>query len=113
MSLLVQHSDNTDEMVSRSIDAALAHGFLNVGDVAIVTAGVPVGMSGTTNLIKVHVIGDVLLRGRGIGDAPVVGRVCVAHTLAEAASNFTPGDILVAKQTDNSFCRICVGRRAS
>ncbi len=103
MSLLVQHSDNTDEMVSRSIDAALAHGFLNVGDVAIITAGVPVGMSGTTNLIKVHVIGDVLLRGRGIGDEPVVGRVCVAHTLAEAASNFTPGDILVAKQTDNSF----------
>ncbi len=103
MPLMVSHSDNTDEMVNRSIAAAQEHGLLSVGDVAIVTAGVPVGMSGTTNLIRVHVIGDVLLRGRGIGDGPVVGRVCVAHTLAEAASNFTPGDILVASQTDNSF----------
>ena len=60
-------------------------------------------MSGTTNLIRVHVVGDVLLRGRGIGDTIVVGRVCVAHTLAEAASNFNTGDILVAKQTDNTF----------
>ena len=103
MPLIVSHSDNTDEMVSHSISAAQEHGYLGVGDVAIVTAGVPVGMSGTTNLIRVHVVGDVLLRGRGIGDTLVVGRVCVAHTLAEAASNFNPGDILVAKQTDNSF----------
>ena len=103
MPLMVAHSDNTDEMVACSIAAAQEHNFLSVGDVAIVTAGVPVGMSGTTNLIRVHVIGDVLLRGRGIGETPVVGRVCVAHTLAEAASNFTPGDILVARRTDNSF----------
>ena len=36
------------------------------GEVVVMTAGIPLGMSGTTNMIKVHIVGDVLVRGKGV-----------------------------------------------
>lgn len=47
---------STDEIIDKSIDAVKKINHLNVGDLVVITAGVPVGVSGTTNLIKVHAI---------------------------------------------------------
>ncbi len=49
---------STDEMIEKSIDAALDTKKVQNGDVVVITAGVPVGESGKTNLIKVHVVGQ-------------------------------------------------------
>ncbi len=49
---------DTFELFEHSIDEAVAKGFLKEGDLTVITAGVPLGMSGTTNLINVHVVGD-------------------------------------------------------
>jgi pyruvate kinase len=49
---------STDEIIDKSIDAVKKINHLNVGDLVVITAGVPVGVSGTTNLIKVHAITD-------------------------------------------------------
>lgn len=65
------------------------------------TAGVPVGVSGTTNMIKVHMVGDSLLAGVGIGQYNAKGEVCVCRSAAEAAKKFKPGQILVVPFTTN------------
>lgn len=47
---------STDEMIEEAVKTALASGFVKEGDIVVITAGVPVDQSGTTNLIKVHVV---------------------------------------------------------
>lgn len=68
----------------------------------VISAGVPLGVSGTTNLLKVSMVGDVLVRGRGIGNGTVRGHVCVAKTLEDCAS-MSSRDILVVKETDDRY----------
>src|SRR5690606_28822395 len=58
---------STDEMFQTAIQSALESNWVSQGDLVVITAGVPVGISGTTNLLKVHVIGGVLAKGQGIG----------------------------------------------
>lgn len=88
-------SRDTDEMVNNSVEDALSTGIVKDGDLVVITAGVPVGTSGTTNMIRVHVVGNILLSGTGIGQTSVTGRVCVATSPEELRQNFAAGDILV------------------
>jgi pyruvate kinase len=94
---------STDDMIDSAVRSALEAKFLSEGDLIVITAGVPVGIPGTTNLIKVHVVGAVLIRGVGIGSQGATGRVCLARTLKEAATKFQDGDILVTDSTDSEF----------
>jgi pyruvate kinase len=74
-------------------------GFIEGGDLVVITAGIPVGLSGTTNLIKVHTIGKVLLTGIGIGNRVGTGRVVVGNSEEELLSKFEDGDVLVCRAT--------------
>ena len=65
------------------------------------TAGVPLGVSGTTNLMKVHVVGHILVTGRGVSRRSMHGSLCVARDENEAEKSFSDGDILVMHQTTN------------
>jgi len=91
---------NSDEMVQNATAKSVEQGLVNEGDLVVVTAGVPAGMSGTTNMIRVHVVGRILLRGVGIGQRSVSGNICVAHSIKEVKSKFRPGDILVVTGID-------------
>src|SRR5690625_1969285 len=55
-------ANSTDEMLDIAIDRGLSTNIFKRGNRVIITAGVPVGEGGTTNLIKVGVIGDVMSR---------------------------------------------------
>lgn len=101
--LLGQRTKNTDDMIETAVNCGLQAGLLKEGDLTVITAGVPVGVPGTTNLIKVHVVGAVLIRGVGIGSQGATGRVCLARTLKDAAAKFRDGDILVSDSTDAEF----------
>ncbi len=50
------HVGSTDDVVANSIASAKEKNYLENGDLVVITAGVPNGISGTTNLIKVHTI---------------------------------------------------------
>lgn len=54
--LMGSSHQNSDEMVKNSIVSSLHSGMIHDGDLVVITAGVPAGMSGTTNLIRVHVV---------------------------------------------------------
>ncbi len=91
--------ETTDEVLDNSIQSAIDAGFVEEGDLVVITAGIPVGLSGTTNLIKVHTIGKVLVTGTGIGNRVGTGRVVIGNTEEELLSKFQDGDVLVSKAT--------------
>ena len=95
MPVFVPQSSNTDEMMSNAIAGAMASGWVKTGDLVVITAGIPVGITGTTNMVRVHTVGQVLLRGTGIGQRKVTGEVCTVASPAEFAEKFKPGRILV------------------
>ncbi len=98
-------SDNTDEVIDMSINSAIEKGYVNEGDLIVITAGIPVGISGTTNLIKVHTVGKVLLKGVGIGKKSISGKVCIGSNSKELEGKFKEGDIIVSKFTDKDMVR--------
>ena len=70
---------------------SLKHDYVNHGDVVVITAGVPVGEAGTTNLMKVHVIGDLLARGQGIGKTSASRKSSCCKKCREALAYDTEG----------------------
>ena len=101
--LLMGYASSTDELISMSVDAAEKANLVHSGDLVVVTAGVPVGVSGTTNMIKIHLVGNTLLAGVGIGQHNAKGEVCVCRNAAEAEKKFKPGQILVLPFTTNTM----------
>lgn len=97
--LMSQQSYSADDIIDNSVNAALKNGYANEGDLVVITTGLPVGLSGTTNMIKVHTIGKVLLTGTGIGNKVGIGRVCIANDEEDLLNNFEDGDIIVAHST--------------
>ena len=50
--------NSTDRIFSLTTDVALKEGMVQPGDVVVITAGVPLGRSGSTNLIKAQAVGE-------------------------------------------------------
>lgn len=101
--VLSKQSNITDEVIDASIDAAMKQGYVKEGDLIVMTAGIPVGITGTTNLIKVHTVAKVLARGMGIGKKSVSGKVCIGSNKKQLEEKFQEGDILVSKFTDRDM----------
>ena len=95
--MFVPQSSSTDEMMSNAIEGAMESGWVKTGDLVVITAGIPVGITGTTNMIRVHTVGQILLRGTGIGQRKATGEVCIAASLEDVANKFKPGQILVVR----------------
>lgn len=95
--LVVRESSGTDQLLSISLNSALEKDLVRSGDVVVVTAGVPVGRAGTTNMIKVQVVGNVLAKGIGLGRKAYSAR---ARIIVRSEDEFADGEILVAKMTD-------------
>ncbi|WP_123039529.1 pyruvate kinase [Cohnella candidum] len=93
----------TDEMFDIAVGGAMESGLVRLGDTIVITAGVPVGRSGTTNLIKIHNVGELIAQGQGIGSQSATGKVVVAATPEEAVRKMTTGAILVAPSTDKEY----------
>lgn len=103
--VLAPDSESTDGVISNSVEAAICSGYAKEGDLVVITAGIPAGLSGSTNLIKVHTIGKVLLTGTGIGSKSVSGKVLVATTQAKLLSLFDDGNILVCVDSNRDMVK--------
>ncbi|WZL72099.1 pyruvate kinase [Clostridiaceae bacterium 35-E11] len=102
-SVLVNEGYSTDEVFDLSIQKALETGYIKGGDLVIITAGVPVGVAGTTNTIKVHIAGEIVAKGMGIGKQSATGKVCIINNPQEGKQKFEEGDILVTVATDKDM----------
>ncbi|KIL35558.1 pyruvate kinase [Cohnella kolymensis] len=96
-------AQTTDEMFDIAVKGAIESGLVRLGDTIVITAGVPVGRSGTTNLIKIHNVGELIAKGQGIGSQSATGKVVTASTPEEAVRKMSTGAILVAPSTDKEY----------
>ncbi|GEO65782.1 pyruvate kinase [Levilactobacillus spicheri] len=101
--IVTEKPANTDAMFDLAAAKAVETGLAKEGDLILITAGVPVGERGTTNLMKIQLIGSKLVQGQGVGDDTVIGKAVIANTAADANAKVTEGSILIAKNTDKDY----------
>lgn len=101
--VLGRQANSTDEMLEIAVERGLSTNLVKHGSQVVITAGVPVGESGTTNLMKVHVIGDIIAKGQGIGRRTAYGHAVIVNTAKEAIEKVEEGDIIVTFGTDRDM----------
>ncbi len=101
--LLLEREDNAEELFNHAVETAERAGLVMRGDLTVLTAGVPLGITGTTNLIKVQVAGRILVTGQGITRKKACGPLCVARDAEELKKNYHAGDIIVVPETTNEM----------
>lgn len=101
--LVLERKENADDLFEHAVDEAEKAGLVEMGDITVITAGMPLGVSGTTNMVKVHVAGHILITGEGIGAKKAAGNLCVCENAEELKRMFKDGDIIVTKETDNAM----------
>ncbi|MCZ0717667.1 pyruvate kinase [Aerococcus kribbianus] len=95
--------ESTDEMMAKAAEIAVESGYAQVGDLILISAGVPVGERGTTNIMKIQLIGEKIVRGQGIGQKSVIGHAVLAEDAASAKREVLDNSILVVKSTDADY----------
>ena len=101
--LLLKKEKQAEELFNHAVEAAEKAGLVSTGDLTVLTAGIPLGITGTTNLIKVQVAGQILVSGTGITQKKACGPICVAKDIKELKKNFHAGDIIVIPETTNEM----------
>ena len=109
--ILVDEIETTDQMFDVGSQAAKSCGFLSDGDIIVMTGGTPVGMSGTTNTIKVQAIGHSIVQGKGQSggehvQTKVSGTVMIIRDpehLGDISITTSDDIILVAPYTNNQM----------
>nr|DAD54212.1 TPA_exp: Pyruvate kinase [Clostridium autoethanogenum DSM 10061] len=104
--ILAKKVESTDEMIDNSVEISLKSGYVKKGDLVIIAAGIPVSYSGTTNMLKVHIVGDILAQGRGSGTRPGYGTAKIVSSPKEADEVVEKDDILVVKDLDKGYINI-------
>lgn len=101
--IMMPYASSTDELVDFAVQAAAQAGVVHEGDLVVVTAGVPVGVAGTTNMIRIQQAGGALVNAVGIGEKKASGPLCICRSTDEVAEKFQPGDVLVVPYTTNKL----------
>ena len=104
-SILIKSAVETDEVISVAQEESRKNGFIKPGDTVIITAGVPVGLAGSTNLIKVQTVGEIMTKGTGIGDVEVTGKALVMKSDQDYVKYFEDGDIIVTDGVTNDMVK--------
>lgn len=95
-------ANTTDEMFVNAIQVSLKEKLIDDGNLVVITAGVPVGISGTTNLLRVETVGEIMVKGTGVGKQAVSGEAMVINKDSDL-ENFEEGMILVASSTSSDY----------
>jgi pyruvate kinase len=102
-SILADQANSTDEIFNKSVELSKEAGYIKAGDLVIFTAGVPVGVAGATNLMKVELVGEHIIKGTGLGKELIEGKACVVKSAADCKAKFKEGDIIVTQATDKDM----------
>ncbi len=101
--VMMETKEIGEDIFEAAKDVAEKTGIIKNGDLVVLTGGFPLGVSGTTNMMKVDVVGNILVAGQGISGQNVCGNLCVCKTLEEVKEKFQDGDILVVPSTSNEL----------
>ena len=95
-------ADNS-KVFDLAMSTAVKSGLAQNGDTVVIAIGVPVGVSGSTNTMRVDIVGNVICKGEGVGEKRISGKAAVIKYSGEAEKKFKTGDILVTNKSDNSI----------
>ena len=109
--IMSEARSNTDELFDHAVECAQTTGLVKDGDLVVITGGAPMGISGTTNIMKVHLVGHILVSGKGMTKLHKTANVCVATDAQMLSKTFNEGDILVT--TEVTMDMIPVLKKAS
>lgn len=101
--ILMSEEETSESLFEHAMEAAENTGIVRSGDLVVITSGMPLGVSGTTNMIKVDVVGNILVSGTGITNKSICGNLCVCKDEEEAFEKFNDGEILVMPKTSNGL----------
>ncbi len=104
--IFMYEKSSTDTLFEHALERAQSEGLLKPGEAVVIAAGVPVGVSGDTNTIRVQIIGNILIRGKGISGMTVKGRLCVCENSSQLHKKFKQGDIVALPKTEDSMMDI-------
>ena len=102
-SMTVAEQENTDDLIEKSVACAIECGYVKSGELVVITAGIPAGVTGNTNMIKVHMVGEVIAKGTGIGENSITGEVCIIKDVIKDINKIREGQIMVADYTNNDM----------
>jgi len=105
MPIMNEYVENPNELFNDVAAKILERGLVKEGDIIVIT-GSTQRSSGTTNAMQVHIIGDILLKGKGAGIENVSGRVFAIKSEDKNLSGFTAGDILVISKTTTDILQL-------
>ena len=103
--LLNSYIENTQELFNDVAEKIVQRGLVKDGDIVVMT-GSTQRSSGATNTLQVHLVGDILLKGKSVGRENVSGRVCVIKDEEKDMSSFIAGDILAVSRTSTDILHI-------
>ena len=98
----------TDAMIASLVDNALRYNYVREGDITVITAGVPVGQTGSTNMLYVHLVTGKTLKGAGIGRKVVQGTACIIDKPSDFINKFRDGEIMVLKSLEEGYADYAV-----
>ena len=101
--VVMEEANTADELFDRAVGLAEQKGLIARGELVVIAAGVPVGLSGTTNMMKVQIVGNALVTGKGANKLKASGNVCVCNNDEDLEKKFRAGDIVVVEQTTNEM----------
>ncbi|MBM6637971.1 pyruvate kinase [Staphylococcus xylosus] len=93
----------TDALLNNAVATAVETERVQNGDLIIITAGVPTGEKGTTNMMKLHLVGDELAKGQGVGRNSVVGQTLVVNDASELEGKDLSESIIVTTSVDETL----------
>ena len=93
--IMSEARSNTDELFDHAVECAQKTGLIKDGELVVITGGAPMGVAGTTNIMKVHLVGHILASGKGLDSLNTTANVCVATNYEQLEKNFCDGDIVV------------------
>lgn len=99
--ITIEDNDTMEQIFGESVEGALKAGFIKTGDIIVFTAGVPVGVAGATNMMRVHLVSEMLIKAFGIGHKVITGKVKLVEDLRRAEELIEEGDIVVVNHTDS------------
>ncbi len=107
-SLEVSDEDSVNKLFDDAITKSMENNLIKSGDTIVIIAGIPFKISGSTNMLKIHEVGDINLHGQGIGKETITAEVTVIKEKNDLAG-FKIGNILVTCDTTNSMLECVSG----
>ena len=104
--ILCEEKYTNDDLFDHAVSVTEKNGLIESGDLVVITAGVPLGIAGTTNIMKVHIVGDILVTGQGVNESSICANLCVCESEEQALQTFKNDDILVIPKTSNAILEL-------